>query len=147
MKRRLIVAVCLSLCAVARADTQPDATISAQDLYAKKLLTLDRSDGLIVPSFKFFENGKLTGALIGAPTDKKPLALAIHTIPDTFSVMSLDQEMKVVGIKTPAPHQTVLVYVWNGPCPPCDHIIETVKGQLQGLGWRDAQVLVVNILF
>jgi hypothetical protein len=146
MKRRLPVALCLSLCAVAHADTQPNGTISAQDIYSKKLLTID-PNGLIVPSFKFFENGKLTGALIGAPTDKKPLALALHTIPDSFVVMSLDQELKAVGIKVPAQNRTVLVYVGNRPCPPCDPIIESVKGQLQGLGWRDAPILVVNILF
>lgn len=147
MSRQLVVILCLSLCATAHADTQPNATIPVEDLYAKKLLTLDRDDGLFVPSFKFFESGKLTGALLGAPTDKKPLASAVHSIPDGFIVKSLNEEMKAVGLKAPAQHHTIIVYVWNRPCPPCDHIIDSVRGQLQGLGWQDAQMLVVNIIF
>jgi hypothetical protein len=136
----------LSLSTLAQADISPNVAISTEDVRAKKLLSVDPTVGLVVPTFKFYEHVKLTGALIGGPTDEKPLASALHTIPATIAAMSLTDEIGALKLKvTPSQSRTVVVYVMNGLCVPCDEIVGRVKSQLQSLGWGQAQFLIVNV--
>jgi hypothetical protein len=141
-----IAALLIPLAPIAWADTPANTTVSQKEVYEKKLLTLEPHVGLVVPTFKFYEHGELTGALIGAPTDRKPLAPAIHSNPNAFVARSLKEEMKAVGLQaSSAQPQTVVIYVLNGLCPPCDRIVQNVEEQLRGLGWAGAKILVINI--
>jgi hypothetical protein len=128
-----------------QADSVADATVRATVVIEEKLLPIDVRNSFNTPGFKFFEENKLVGLFVGAPKKDIPFTTAIHTVPDGFNNKTLSDESSKLKRPLTGTEKTVVIYVENGFCPPCDHIVEDVKRQLAGAGWGTAKVFVVNI--
>jgi hypothetical protein len=150
MRPALGLALFLLACASPlQADTPANAAISGTQIVNRALLPIvnQETGSFNTPAFKFFEGNKLVGLLSGAATNARPLASAVHTLPDGFANQTLKQELIQLKLAAPTSGQTVLVYLQNGgACPPCDHIVADVRSRLAGVGWGKAQVLVVDIV-
>jgi hypothetical protein len=147
MKRSFgIVVLLVAYSLPAIADSLANSSVPIALIYDKALLPIEAQRGsFVTPTFKFFDGNKLAGILSGAPPKDNTLNSVLHTLPNGFSKATLTNELATVHITAPVSGQTVLIYVMNGACPPCDHIIEDVKAQLPNIGWSKAHFLVVNI--
>jgi hypothetical protein len=131
-----------------RADVSANVNLPIQEIGTKGLLPLDSRGGFVTPAFKFFDRNTLVGLQTGAPTLDKSLEANIDAIPPGFANPPLKDELTAVNIIATSADKTVLIYTMNkAACPPCDRIVEKVKRQLSGLGWGNARILVVNIVW
>ena len=132
-----------------RADSRVDASISMAEVFQEKLLPIREAGNTVsipgIPAFKFFEGNKLVGLLSGALPKDKPMISAIHTLPDGFTNKTLQHELTRLKLPTQTSGHTVVIFVMNGNCPPCDQIIADVKEKLTGAGWDKAKILLVDV--
>jgi thiol-disulfide isomerase/thioredoxin len=147
MKLPLTVALLLLACTMPLlADVPANSSLPIEEVYSKSLLPLNDIDkGFITPTSKFFDHNKLVGLLSGAPTSKTPLISALHTVPAGFANRPLKEELTTLKLTASNSEQTVLIYVMNGFCPPCDQIVHDIRGQLPSVGWSKARILIVNL--
>jgi hypothetical protein len=129
------------------ADSVADANLRASDLIRQKILPLGIGDSFNAPGFKFFEKGKLVGLIAGAPKKDIPFTTLVHTVPDGFVGAPLQAELAALKLPSASADKTLLIFVENGHCPPCDHIVENVKAQLASVGWGSAKIFTVNIVW
>jgi hypothetical protein len=127
-------------------DSVANASVPIALVYEQELLPIDVQRGsFVTPTFKFFNRNTLVGLLSGGPTNNNTLSSALHTLPSGYAKETLTKELAKVHLSAPVDGKAVLIYVMNGACPPCDHIIEEVKAQLPVAGWTRAHILVINI--
>jgi hypothetical protein len=131
------------------ADTPVEASVTITRVFQDNLLPIKDFSGRAtipgIPAFKFFENGALVGVLSGALPANVQMSTAIHTIPAGFSNKGLKDELTALNLPASTSRQTVVIFVMNGHCPPCDQIVRDVREKLSAAGWEKAKLLFVNL--